>query len=333
MEHPEFADKLLSELSKSKVHLLFAKPFCTLTPVAHGKENTSLFGENQKDAAVVQQFLSIADLEFGPIFAAWVYPILGYSPVNVAATEKAKNDCKRALAALNSHLKTRTFLVTERVTLADIAMVCNLIQLFKSVFEPAFVASYKNVIRWFTTCINQPQFKEVIGEVIFCEKMQVAVAKVVEKKEKAPKAAKVAKPAAEEEEEDLEAIAAAEEAPKEKNPLDLLPKSSLNMDEWKRFYSNNETRPTAVNWFWENYDAAGYSIWKCEYKYGKELAQIFMSSNLVGGFFQRLDRARKYAFGSLLIVGTDNDNQITGHFMFRGHAVPFEVTDAADYER
>ena len=30
--------------------------------------------------------------------------------------------------------------------------------------------------------------------------------------------------------------------PKAKNPLDLLPKSSFNLDEWKRFYSNNETR-------------------------------------------------------------------------------------------
>jgi elongation factor 1-gamma len=30
-----------------------------------------------------------------------------------------------------------------------------------------------------------------------------------------------------------------EEAPKEKNPLDLLPKSTLNREDWKRAYSND----------------------------------------------------------------------------------------------
>ena len=45
-----------------------------------------------------------------------------------------------------------------------------------------------------------------------------------------------------EKKEDLEAIAAAEEKAKskEKNPLDLLPPSPFIMDDWKRFYSNNE---------------------------------------------------------------------------------------------
>lgn len=159
----------------------------------------------------------------------------------------------------------------------------------------------------------------------------MAVAKAPsQEKPKKEQAKPQAKPA---EEEDLEAIAAAEQAkPKEKNPLDLLPKSSFVLDEWKRTYSNNDTRPTALDWLWSNYDAEGYSIWKVDYKYSDELTQVFMSSNLVGGFFQRLDRARKYAFGSMVILGEDKANVITGYFIFRGHAVPFEVTDAADYE-
>ena len=57
-----------------------------------------------------------------------------------------------------------------------------------------------------------------------------------------------------------------------------------------------------------------------------------MSSNLVGGFFQRLERAKKYAFGSVCVLGEDNKNEISGVFVFRGNGIPFEVTDAADYE-
>ena len=39
------------------------------------------------------------------------------------------------------------------------------------VLEPAFRAPYMNVNRWFLTCINQPQFKAVLGEVEICTKM------------------------------------------------------------------------------------------------------------------------------------------------------------------
>lgn len=39
------------------------------------------------------------------------------------------------------------------------------------VLEPAFRQPYPNVNRWFVTCINQPQFKAVLGEVKLCEKM------------------------------------------------------------------------------------------------------------------------------------------------------------------
>ena len=39
------------------------------------------------------------------------------------------------------------------------------------VLEPSFRAPYTHVNRWFVTCINQPQFKAVLGEVTLCEKM------------------------------------------------------------------------------------------------------------------------------------------------------------------
>lgn len=39
------------------------------------------------------------------------------------------------------------------------------------VFDDNFREPYGNVNRWFTTCINQPIFKKVIGDVKLCEKM------------------------------------------------------------------------------------------------------------------------------------------------------------------
>lgn len=37
--------------------------------------------------------------------------------------------------------------------------------------DPEFRAPFVNVTRWFVTCVNQPQFKAVLGDITLCEKM------------------------------------------------------------------------------------------------------------------------------------------------------------------
>ena len=39
------------------------------------------------------------------------------------------------------------------------------------VLDPEFRAPYQNVTRWFVTCVNQPQFSQVLGVVELCSKM------------------------------------------------------------------------------------------------------------------------------------------------------------------
>jgi elongation factor 1-gamma len=53
---------------------------------------------------------------------------------------------------------------------------------------------------------------------------------------------------AEEEEEPL-----VPEEPKKRNPLDDLPKSSFNLEDWKRAYSNLDTRGSggSLEWFYD----------------------------------------------------------------------------------
>lgn len=54
-------------------------------------------------------------------------------------TERAKEQVKRVLTVLNSHLLTRTFVVGERVTLADISLACNLQSLYELVSSFCFL--------------------------------------------------------------------------------------------------------------------------------------------------------------------------------------------------
>jgi elongation factor 1-gamma len=57
-----------------------------------------------------------------------------------------------------------------------------------------------------------------------------------------------------------------------------------------------------------------------------------MSSNQIGGFFNRLKASRKYLFGSMGVLGENNNNVITGTFILRGQDVKAVVAEAPDWE-
>merc|ERR1719323_2468984 len=86
-------------------------------------------------------------------------------------TDRAKEDITKAMNALNDHLLNHTFLVGERVTVADIAVACTMISLYQNVLDPGFRKPFGNVNRWFNTVVNQPQAKKVLGAVKMAEKM------------------------------------------------------------------------------------------------------------------------------------------------------------------
>ena len=57
-----------------------------------------------------------------------------------------------------------------------------------------------------------------------------------------------------------------------------------------------------------------------------------MSSNLIGGFFNRLEASRKYLFGSMGVLGESNNSVISGALICRGQDIIPVVEVAPDYE-
>merc|ERR1712034_57725 len=114
--------------------------------------------------------------------------------------------------------------------------------------------------------------------------------------------------------------------PKAKDPLAALPKGTLDLEEWKRFYSNND-EDDSIKWFWEHFDAEHYSIWRSDYRYNKELSQVFMSCNLMGGMFQRLEKLKKNAFASAILFGENNNSTISGIWVFKGQELAFDLNE------
>ncbi|KAG2704263.1 hypothetical protein I3843_06G166600 [Carya illinoinensis] len=304
--------------------------------VTHLKADNPLFGSSHIDYGHIEQWIDFASLEIDANLLSWFRPRMGRAIYLPPAEEAAISALKRALGALNTHLASNTYLVGHSVTLADIVMTCNLYSGFTRLMIKSFTSDFPHVERYFWTLVNQPNFKKILGEVKQTESVPPVAsakkpsqpkesAKPKPKDESKKEAKKVEppkpKPEAGEEEEAPK--------PKPKNPLDLLPPSKMILDDWKKLYSNTKTnfREVAIKGFWDMYDPEGYSLWFCDYKYNDENTVSFVTLNKVGGFLQRMDLARKYAFGKMLVIGSEPPFKVKGLWLFRGQEIPQFVLD------
>jgi elongation factor 1-gamma len=272
--------------------------------------------------------MSFFNTEVLPKLAAWSRPLRGLDPYNKKAVDDAAKAAQTAISVVEEHLLHNTFLVGERITLADLFAVGAIARGFEFFYDKAWRQQNPTVSRWYETVYNQPIYSAVAPkfELLDTPKLTNVAPKKTEQPKAAPAPKAAAKPKAKDEEEDD-----APSEPKPKHPLDLLPRATFPLDEWKRQYSNSET-PDALKWFWTNVNFEEYSIWKVDYKYNDELTMTFMSNNLIGGFNNRLEASRKYLFGCASVFGENNDSVIQGAFVIRGqdYLPVFDV--APDYE-
>ena len=219
----------------------------------------------------------------------YIWPIKGRVPYNKKSVDDALEQALKAADVLEKHLLINTFLVGERLTLADVFAAGLLTRGFENIFDKNWRATSPNLGRWYDTVTHQPIYTAVKPSSEMCaERLKNAPpqgAGKKEKKEKEPKkekeaakpkvAAAAAAPAPEEDDEPAP-------PPKPKHPLEALDRPTFVLDDWKRKYSNEETREVALPWFWENLKPDEYSLWRVDYRYNEELTQVFMTSNLIG---------------------------------------------------
>ncbi|CAG6014988.1 unnamed protein product [Menidia menidia] len=128
-------------------------------------------GVGTQQQSQVWQWLSFADNELTPVSCAVVFPLLGITGIDKKLQQSSRAELMRVLKVLDQALLPRTFLVGESITLADMAVATAVLLPFKYALEPSDKKEVMNVTRWFTTCINQPQFLKVLGEIDPCQKV------------------------------------------------------------------------------------------------------------------------------------------------------------------
>lgn len=339
--------------------------------VAKLRPDSELFGSNFFEGAQVDSWIDFCSHDVELPATLWYYPFLGIAPYNALLTAKAKADLARALTVMETHLKDKTYMVGQKITLADIVLASALIYPFKFVAEPAYRADFTAVMRWFDTCVNQPQFEAVVGKVVLCEKelllpgegqVKAAAAPIAfggkggkgannsnnqqqgKKKEKKEKKPKEEKPKEEKKpkeskkkDEDDDDEPAAPPAPKVEHPFKIMDKdkpSAFSMDTWKKTYSNCTDYKEAMESFWSTFDAEGWSLFRGDYMYNEENKMLFMTSNLIGGFIQRTEEIRKWLFGTCTIRGKEGElMKVTDFFLIRGDSIQplIDCNDDAAY--
>lgn len=88
--------------------------------VAAQNEKTTLLGKTKQDYAQILRWMSFANSEVLPILASWFFPLIGRVAYNKKNVDTAQASCLKAVDVLEKHLLNQTFLVGERLTLADL---------------------------------------------------------------------------------------------------------------------------------------------------------------------------------------------------------------------
>ncbi|OJJ04669.1 hypothetical protein ASPVEDRAFT_44205 [Aspergillus versicolor CBS 583.65] len=287
--------------------------------VTSQNEKTTLLGKTKQDYASILRWLSFANSELLISFGSWFRPLLGLDGYNKKSVDEAAKAALKKLSVLNTHLTANTYLVGERITLADLFTASLLTRAFATVIDKKVRSDNPAVARWYQTIVAQPAFKAVVENPVLVDE---AIKYTPPKKEEKPKAAAAAAPA--------EEAQPAEKKPK--HPLEALGKPTFIIDDWKRTYSNEDVRTSAMPWFWQNYKADEFSLWKVSYKYNDELKLTFMANNLIGGFHARLEASRKYLFGCQGVYGANYACVNEGVFLVRGQEATPAFDVAPDWE-
>lgn len=297
-----------------------------------------LLGSSKEETAEVLQWCLFINNELLNTLADQFSFLPPYSRAyNKASIALAEKKSSALFDILEKLLLSRTFLVGQRITLADIFLTTHLGRALSTILDASWRASHPNIMRHVQTVVHQPNCMAVFGkELVLVEKK---IEFIPPKKEKsAPEPKKKAKKDKKEDDDDDEEDSMVPAEPKAKHPCEALGSAKcFPFDEWKRQFSNSDF-PVAMKWLEDNVDLSEYTFWKVTYKYNEELTQIYMSCNLIGGFHQRLEASRKYLFGSAGVYGEPNNSKIQGAYMIRGsdHKAVFDVApdfESYDYEQ
>lgn len=253
------------------------------------------------------------------------------------------NKVKANAKVLDGFLQGKTYLVEEHLSLADLVVACGFIVAQQTMLEAGFRKAMPHYSAWFERVVAHDAFKAVCGVVKSCQKsIKPQIAAAPKKEEKKPAQAAPKKEAAGDDD---------APAKKPKSELDALPPTPFDLFNFKTFFVNHPDKGgQAIDLFLNGpaseefqkewmFDKDGWSLHHMHYEMyvdskgvRQEGNKVYHTENMVDGFLQRWEDFRKYSFGKMCVLGTEDCQEIMGVFMWRGHKVPKECEEHPSFE-
>ena len=288
--------------------------------LARLRPESGLYGTTVLESAHVDQWMDFTRLCLADPSMKALIPVFGYGKTNEEDFKNHVKTLKDNLRVVETHLKNNDYLVGKNLTIADIQFAAFLVFPMATLLEGGFRKSIPRVTELFTKVASLEPFVERFGRVRMAAKpMRLPPQPKEEVKKEAPK------PAAEPKKEEKKA----------KNPLEELPPTKLDLDDFKRFFLNHKNKREALDLFFkEQFDAEGWSFWLLDYDmYDDEGQKLAPTNNLLNGFLQRNDpQFGRFSFGVHAVFGEEPKLAIRGIWMWRGTEVAPQMKDHAQFE-
>ena len=326
--------KELSKQTANQQAPIFEAPFGVFTHAAPVIKllagNSDLYPSALELRAQIDEWLEVFREDIEKPIAAWLDMVFGNAPTDAEKLKKAQADVKKFLFIVEQKLKKNPHLVGTHLTLADVSLASTLVWAFRVLFDEKYRKPLGALGAWFATVTALPAFKTVWGTIRLAKHAIEAPAPAV--KVEAPKPApkkeeekKTAKPKVEDDED--------EQPKKQVNPLDSLPPTNFELDEWKKLITNTKDRRSVMPTFWEKLDKAGWSAWFIQYEKAEgEGEKMVPFENLLDGFVQRMESIRRYSFGTIGIYGEVPSLEIRGCLLMRGQDILQGLLDHPQFE-
>ena len=137
--------------------------------VARINDDSKLYGSNDFEKALVDQYLDFVALNIEPSLNPVLRPICGRIPYEKVAYEQGLEALKKALRILDDRVKSSKYLAGDNLTIADILVVADLSLAFRYVFDEKFRKPFHNLTKYFETVANEPNFIKIIGRPVLAK--------------------------------------------------------------------------------------------------------------------------------------------------------------------
>ncbi|TDL26830.1 glutathione S-transferase C-terminal-like protein [Rickenella mellea] len=145
--------------------------------VASLAPKSGLIGTSPKELAVIHQWVSFADAEIARFTGLIAQMLNGIVPYHKDIHAKLTENQIRSFDTLEKHLSNRTFLVSDKITLADITMVSVLSSALYFTLDATLRKKYPSIVQFYERVIDHPKIKDLNWTREYVEKAKEYVPK------------------------------------------------------------------------------------------------------------------------------------------------------------